>query len=230
MLTIFYYEGNFEEAFQFAKQGGVKPYDLMVLMHQNLDEAPAEFQQIISDFIQESREELFTSREACTKWAQENYDLLVDGTLGGNLLSKYSMLGRFFVTQSALTFLESIIRDSLSGSGEVKSADPLEDVILYLRNILLYSPFAQSLPEKVEWESVYDVDSWVRDGYIRPLLQYEMAGRRLHALVEPDRKTLIGSKIETFGDHPSGLGKFTRTLFARDLRRTMQPVDPTQIK
>ena len=30
-----------------------------------------------------------------------------------------------------------------------------------------------------------------------------------------------GAPIYAFGEHPSGLGKFTRTLFAQDLRRTM---------
>jgi hypothetical protein len=29
-------------------------------------------------------------------------------------------------------------------------------------------------------------------------------------------------RVRTFGEHPSGLGKFTRTLFARDLRREVR--------
>jgi hypothetical protein len=47
----------------------------------------------------------------------------------------------------------------------------------------------------------------------------------LHARVEPERRKLIEAKVKTFGDHPSGLGKFTRTMFARDLRRTIIPVE-----
>jgi hypothetical protein len=27
-------------------------------------------------------------------------------------------------------------------------------------------------------------------------------------------------KVATFGEHPAGLGKFTRSMFARDLRRS----------
>lgn len=33
------------------------------------------------------------------------------------------------------------------------------------------------------------------------------------------------AKVDTFGDHPSGLGKITRTLFARELRRTLYTAD-----
>ena len=38
-----------------------------------------------------------------------------------------------------------------------------------------------------------------------------------------DTRALILTKVATFGEHPSGLGKFTRTLFARDLRRSVEP-------
>jgi hypothetical protein len=139
LLTIFYYEGNFEEAFQYAGQGGIKPYDLMVLMQQMLDEAPQAFRQVIDEFVTESKEELFPTREDCLAWAREHYDELVDGTLGGNLLSKYSMLGRFFVTQEALTFLDRVIRRALSQAVPKIELEPLENVIDYLRNMMLHS-------------------------------------------------------------------------------------------
>lgn len=41
----------------------------------------------------------------------------------------------------------------------------------------------------------------------------------LEARVSPERKALIETRIATFGEHPSGLGKFTRSMFAHDLRR-----------
>ena len=39
--------------------------------------------------------------------------------------------------------------------------------------------------------------------------------------VEPEGATL-DERLATYGEHASGLGKFTRTLFARDLRRTLE--------
>lgn len=41
----------------------------------------------------------------------------------------------------------------------------------------------------------------------------------LEARVSPERKALIETRIATFGEHPSGLGKFTRSMFAQDLQR-----------
>ena len=223
LLTIFYYEGNFEEAFRFAEQAGVKPFEVIVLMQQMLDEAPPGFRKVIDDFVFESKEELFPTREACLEWARAHYDELVDGTLGGNLLSKYSMLGRFFVTQEALTFLNQVIRRALNRDAPDTDLGPLDDVIDYLRNMVLHSPFEQTLAQETQWDTVYDVEAWIEAGYNEPLDSYRSTSSMLCARVEPERRKLIETKVKTFGDHPSGLGKFTRTMFARDLRRTIIP-------
>ncbi len=221
LLTIFYYEDNFEEAFRFAEQGGVKPYDLIVLMQQMLDEAPQAFKKVIADFVRESEEELFPNREAVIEWAREHYDGLVDGSLGGNLLSKYSMLGRFFVTQDAVTFLDAVIKRALHNNNIEFSHEALDDVTQYLRKILLHSPFLQTVAQESEWETMYDVEAWAKDKFSKTLNNYTAKVKTLHARVEPDKRAMIETKVKTFGDHPSGLGKFTRTMFARDLRRTI---------
>ncbi|MBS1788252.1 MAG: hypothetical protein JST85_11040 [Acidobacteria bacterium] len=41
------------------------------------------------------------------------------------------------------------------------------------------------------------------------------------AKVEADKCAFIESRVATFGEHPSGLGKFTRTMFAQDLRHAV---------
>jgi len=40
-------------------------------------------------------------------------------------------------------------------------------------------------------------------------------------VLDEKRKAVIENRIRTFGEHPAGLGKFTRTMFARDFRRTV---------
>jgi hypothetical protein len=41
--------------------------------------------------------------------------------------------------------------------------------------------------------------------------------------VDPESAAIIRSRIHTFGEHPAGLGKFTRTMFAQQLRRSPTP-------
>jgi len=222
LLTIFYYEGNFEEPFKLAQQGSVKAFDLVVRMQKMLPEAPLEFRKIIDDFVRESQEELYKSKDECLAWAYAHYDQLVDGTLGGNLLSKYSMIGRFYVTQPALDFLGQVIAAALAERGAPPDPDELHTVMQYMRAVMLHTPFAANMAAKVHWTTSFDVEAWVRDGYRKPLREYRFSDpRTFAATVKPDIKGMLETKIKTFGEHPSGLGKFTRTLFARDLRRTL---------
>jgi hypothetical protein len=222
LLTIFYYEGNFEEAFELARQGGVKPYHLMVQLNAMLDKAPGAFQALIQDYLRENQEELFNTKEDCIAWAHKNFDALVRGDLGGNLLSKYSMFGRFYTTQATLAFLESGLRAAFRVLSDGAARDSIQAVMDYLRCVVLHVPFSQMLNSCPEWTTSFDVDAWRRDGYTKGLEAYRFSRPQTFSTqIRPDRKALIETKIATFGEHPSGLGKFTRTLFAQDLRRSV---------
>jgi radical SAM superfamily enzyme YgiQ (UPF0313 family) len=219
LLTIFYYEGNFEEIFEFARHEGVSAFDFVTRMQAMLDRAPAAFRKVIDDFVKESRQELFPTHQECVAWAKRNFAQLVSGELGGNLLSKYSMIGRFYTSQEALDFAGHVLT-AVTGGGEEQ-----DTVIEYLRAVVLHVPFAHTLNATPEWPTVYDLERWRAEKYSRRLKAYRFEKpRTFHTVVEPERKALIENRLSTFGEHPSGMGKFTRTMFARDLRRTVVPL------
>jgi hypothetical protein len=220
LLTIFYYEGNFEEAFEFAHQRGVKAFDLVTQMQAMLDGAPAAFRKVIDDFVRESREELFPSRQECLAWARQHFEGLVSGEVGGNLLSKYSMLGRFYAAPEALDFLRDVLAVATSHNLDEAGLEQLNAVMAYLRGVMLHAPFAESLRAAPAWTSAYDIERWSVENYSQPLSAYHFGEiRTFQTMVDDERKAVIENRIQTFGEHPSGLGKFTRTMFARDFRR-----------
>jgi len=222
LLTIFYYEGNFEEAFEFAHQQGVSAFDLVSQMHAMLEGAPAAFRKVIDDFVRESREELFPSREECVAWARRHFAGLVSGELGGNLLSKYSMLGRFYAAAEALDFLRDALAVAIGPRLDEAGLEQMEAVMAYLRGVMLYAPFSETLSATPVWNSAYDIEAWSGENYSRPLADYSFGEtRRIQTMVDEKRKAVIENRIRTFGEHPAGLGKFTRTMFARDFRRVV---------
>lgn len=165
------------------------------------------------DIVERSTASLLVGRRAA----------LHTGRLGGNLLSKYSMLGRFFVTPASLSFLETTIRSALEQRGVEYPSDQLTAVIDYLHCVLLHVPFADSLRATPTWTSRFDVEAWTADKFERPLSSYAFPQpRTFHTHVEPKRKAQLEQRLATYGEHPSGLGKFTRTIFARDLRRSLE--------
>ena len=220
LLTIYHYEGNYEEAFEYARQNGAEPYDIVVHMQAQLDSAPAEFRKVLDDFLVESNEELFMDRESCLAWSRDHYAELVDGTLGGNLLSKYSMLGRFYATQASLDFLEQAIGSVLDERNGAHDGAQLHTIFDYLRAVALHAPFGETLDAAIDWTTAWDVEAWSEAGYTQALSEYALPEPvAFTAEVRPEVRTMIETKVATFGEHPAGLGKFTRTLFARDLRR-----------
>lgn len=226
LLTIFHYEGNIEEAFAFAREHGIKPFDLVMRLQQMLPEAPAAFREVIDAFVQESQEELFPTRAACRAWAMEHLDGLRSGELGGNLLSKYSMLGRFYATHAGLDFVQAAIAAALGEDAATDVQEQLAAVMDYLRTVLLHVPFADTLAARPAFRSRWDVDAWSHDDFARPLSGYAtMDETEYPTAVDARKRSVIETRVATFGEHAAGLGKFTRTMFARDLRRDILRVE-----
>jgi hypothetical protein len=224
LLTIFYYEGNFEEAFEFARQHGVKPFDLVTKMQSMLDGAPAAFRKVVDDFVRESREELFPTREECVAWARRHFAGLASGDIGGNLLSKYSMMGRFYAAPEALEFLREVLGAAAGETLDAAGWEQLDAVMSYLKAVMLHVPFRETLERAPHWTSTYEIEQWSAEHYSKPLASYRLgAATTFGTRVDTERKAVIENRIRTFGEHPAGLGKFTRTMFARDFRRTVQP-------
>jgi radical SAM superfamily enzyme YgiQ (UPF0313 family) len=226
LLTTFYYEGNIEEAFAFAREHGVKAFDLIVALQRRLDRAPAGFRQVIDDFVRESQEELFESREAVIAWAKDRLPELISGELGGNLLSKYSMLGRFYATHEGLDFLEDVLGEILAGRLDAEGREELATVMGYLRTVLLHVPFRAMMERTPDFTAHYDVEAWRDAGYARPLRAFRTAASvTWRTAMDPEKRAVIAKRIADYGEHAAGLGKFTRTMFAKDLRRVLLPSD-----
>ncbi len=226
LLTIFYYEGNFEEAFEFVRQRGVSAFSLVTRMQAMLESAPVAFRKVIENFVLESRQELFSTREECVAWARENFAGLVSGDVGGNLLSKYSMMGRFYAAPEALEFLGEVLKAATGPEIASDVQEQLDAVMSYLSGVMLHVPFKESLRSAPSWSSSYDVEAWRDEHYSKTLAAYRMsAPRTFQTWVDSQRRAVIENRIGTFGEHPSGLGKFTRTMFARDFRRTVREAE-----
>ncbi|WP_171102159.1 radical SAM protein [Ruegeria sp. HKCCD7255] len=219
LLTIFYYEGNFEEAFRFCRAQGIRPYLVVRKMQELLDQAPEGFQKAIDDYLTENQSELFETRDECVEWAKENYDALISGDLGGNLLSKYAMIGRFIIVEEALDFLHRAIAELLP-TNDSDALTQLYSIISYYRSTMLSVPFAESLEDTPIWSTWYDIEAWQNSDFDTPLDAFRFDQEMgFDTQVDPRIKSVLLSRLETFGEHPTGLGRFTRTMFARDFRR-----------
>jgi hypothetical protein len=135
------------------------------------------------------------------------------------------MIGRFHATMASLDFLETVLAEAMVERGATD--DGLRHAVMsYLRAVALHVPFTASMDAEERWLATHDIENWTRDRFARSLSTYAIAEPRLlHARVSDDTRALLKSRVSMFGEHPSGLGKFTRSMFARDLRRRMESLD-----
>lgn len=222
LLTIFYYEGNYEEFFELADQQGVKAFDLVATMASVIDKAPEKFREVMEQFIAESKDELFATKEECIDWSRKHFDGLLDGSVGGNLLSKYSMIGRFYVFHEGLEFMKTALLEALGADVTAEQREMTDAVSDYLGSLLLHVPFNESLAEAPVLETVFDIERWKKDGYRNSLEDYRLPQvSEFRTRISEEQRAKLMTRVDTFGEHPSGLGKFTRTMFSQDLRRSL---------
>jgi radical SAM superfamily enzyme YgiQ (UPF0313 family) len=81
----------FEEFFLYAKQFKIKPADFLYFLYENIKEASSSVQEVFRDFVDETKSELWDTENDLINFYQEenNYQLLKDGKVGGNLIYKY---------------------------------------------------------------------------------------------------------------------------------------------
>ena len=100
----------------------------------------------------------------------------------------------------------------------------VNSIIDYYQSVVLHVPFADAVRATPDWKTRYAVEGWRRDGFERPLSAYMYEStRHFTTRIDSNVRAVIESRIATFGEHPSGLGRFTRTMFAKDLRRRIEP-------
>ena len=88
---------------------------------------------------------------------------------------------------------------------------------------MLQVPFADNLEHNPVWTSSFNVEAWRASGYQGSLNDYRFdTARNFKTRVDPRIKATLLSRIDTFGEHASGLGRFTRTMFATDFRRDFE--------
>jgi|TARA_B110000046_G_C13014437_1_gene408017 radical SAM superfamily enzyme YgiQ (UPF0313 family) len=81
----------FNEFFLYAKNYNIQPASLLKILYDNIPSASKGIQELIKDFIDETKGELWDSEEKLLEFyrKEENYLKLKNGELGGNLIYKY---------------------------------------------------------------------------------------------------------------------------------------------
>ena len=165
------YNGKpFGEFFKYARIYKIQPADLLKILYDNILDAPKDVQNLVNDFIEETKNELWDTEEDLINFYKkdENYEKLNRGEVGGNLIYKYKSKCLLKSGPSCIKFLEEqILKLVLSKQKDLISHDLIKSEISEIAQFCnlkinsLLDANANTDPVKGNFE--FDILKWIED-------------------------------------------------------------------
>ena len=136
------------------------------------DEFKGKFKDLYNGFCNESHTELFDTKEEAIAFYNkpENYEALVQGEIGENLLEKYVSKG-ILVYDEIITALFHVIRNKLNKNYNKKENLILDSAEKWLKNLYMIEEIfmKEELPEKYDHYELkidFDFPSWLKQSHL----------------------------------------------------------------
>lgn len=225
IISVFYTGQAFTGFFKFMDESGadVKGFLFSILGKFSSDQHMAS---IIEGFVQETKRELFDSEAALRDYysTDENFEKLINGTLGANLLQKYTSLSYIRHGTDLARIIKSAVLDSLPVDGSF--AQQLDDIAEYYR--LSFDKFIDPDRKGIVSKGTFhhDVGAWLVSG--EKMSAFALSPARELAFHTPaEQYQMVEDYFERYGTNEQSLGKILTRLWIVEMLR--KPVDNTSL-
>jgi radical SAM superfamily enzyme YgiQ (UPF0313 family) len=176
----------FEVFFRYALTLGVSRFYFLLRIFNNIRKAPKKIIDIFNEFKQESQEELWESEIELIKHYQkyENYQKLVKGDAGGNLIYKYKSKNLVTAMPEWTKYLAALLEDLTIEKIQKNSKFSIEQIKLKQQEIDALAKYhnnqtwkfldGESSEENVTMESKYDFLAWLKAQKPQHLSEYRV--------------------------------------------------------
>lgn len=165
--SVFWNDDWFAPVVRFCNAHGIRNSEWWQAMLPALEEGGAEAQAFLEQFVNETKGELFPTREACVAFysQDENFEKLGRGEIGDNLMYRYRAIASFFIWPAICNVAMQASRALLEARGIDRT---IPDFDLFWRNFhtfILLSHATGRTEEEIlapaEAELNYDFPSWL---------------------------------------------------------------------
>ena len=167
----------FDEFFKYANQKEIRPGYLLKYLLDNIKESDPKIQELFKDFTDETKSELWESEEKLVKYYKEdeNYKLLKEGKVGGNLIYKYKSRSVIDAKKNWIDFISNQIIKILDERGKKDDYQvEIRDLNLFCNQKLMGMLDYNSNTKTSKKEFDFDVLKWIHDSYKNPLSEYKL--------------------------------------------------------
>jgi len=213
----------FREILDYVEDYGISAIKWLRAVWSRREDFPPDIRLVFDGFIADTKAELFNSEEElrCFYGRPENYEQLVRGEIGGNVIYKHKTLILSHHIVSWLDYItriaEDIVRDSVADAHELKRAvDEIVEIRRYLQCKLTGIFDSNITTELSEVSFRYDILSWILAGTGR-LRDFYRANGVVFSFYFTDEQLLERrDAFQRYGTHLLGLTKILQRIPSHD--------------
>jgi len=226
----------FEVFFRYAITSGIPKFNFLLRILNNLNKAPKKIINIFNEFKRESKEELWDSEEEMIKYYQnnENYQKLVRGDAGGNLIYKYKSMNLATAMPEWINYLtdllENLIAEKFSSEQIKLKQQEIYMLAEYHKNQTWKFLDGTTSDNDVTMKSDYDFLAWLKEAEPRLLEQYHVKNpiRYFFTYTERQKKERF-DQFRRYGTDINALSKIVVRIKPENWLRSVG-TDPSIIK
>jgi radical SAM superfamily enzyme YgiQ (UPF0313 family) len=235
--TAFWGYNRFEDVILFAETLGMKRSDWLDWILDAMEKSTGPIRQFVDDFLRETRDELFDTREACIDFynKDENFERLRRGEVGENLIHRSRAIANFrlwpHICELAMEASRKLILQLPSGRSIPDFDEFWRNLKTFISLRYAYGETAAEMLSAAEAEMTYDVGSWIAAG--RPgdptSFKFDRPVRVRFELNREAKRELSGA-LQVYTDQVRGLSKMvTRVRVAASVRDALVEPPATRL-
>jgi len=181
--SVFWNDSWFEAPLNFVRAFGVKASEWWGAMLPAMEQGSPAVRKFLADFVAETNNELFPTREACIEFYQrpDNFGKLERGEIGDNLMYKYRAIASFHlwpeICATAMDTTRRIVEDRGIADGISGFDEFWRDFHVWMENKHAHGRTRGEIMAPTAAVLNYDFDAWLASG--------DYANPRAHRLDQP---------------------------------------------
>jgi len=181
IVEIIFNNQIFDVFFRYAASEGLKNSEFINLALENIESAPKKLLKLFDEFNREAEEELWESEEEMVKYYKENenYQKLVKGEAGGNLMYKYKSLNMVEAMPEWMEYLTFILKKGIINKsskltkGDLRVKDHEINVLAEYHKNKTWKFLEDTKDETLIMKSDYNFVSWLDSPETSPLSNFK---------------------------------------------------------
>jgi radical SAM superfamily enzyme YgiQ (UPF0313 family) len=168
--AAFWHDNCFEKVIAFAGTQGVRRSEWLDAILEEMESDPGEISEFLKNFVAETVNELFSSREACIEFysREENFAKLQSGDVGDNLMHKYRAISSFYIWPAICACAMRATRKLLEARGVDKQIPDFDvfwdDFHRFIDLGHAHGHTTEAILAGAETEMSYDIEGWLAAG------------------------------------------------------------------